>query len=232
MKMNFRVVLLVFLVVFFMVGATYLNVHSFESSSLKDTYNAGDLEIIQNTTSGTVPHTIQVINKGQKPVKVEVGQIFGSNSYQDMVVAEEMTINQNSSIYIRAYCFEPKQVAKPGEKLKPTGKASTEIIQVIEGSNLADSNSSLQAQLQIWTIVSGDNITTTTGEVPAVMKNQGLTSYQMSQLINQSRTNLAQTLGVSQGQLKDISSTSSVGSSISSSINGFFDWIKEAFNIT
>lgn len=224
--------MLVLVVLIFTVGGTYLNVHSFESSSLKDTYNAGDLEIIQNTTTGSVPHTIQVKNNAQKPVKVEMGQIFGSNSYQDMVVAEEKTVNQNSTMYISAYCYEPNQVAKPGEKLKPTGKASPELIQIIKNSNLADANSTLQAQIQIWIIVSGDKINTTSGKAQILMQNNSLTTAQMSQFINQSRSNLAQSLDVNEGELKNINPTSNPGTIVMSWVNGFFSWIKNAFNIT
>lgn len=228
--MNFRVILLVLVVLVFTAGGTYINVHSFEESSLENTFNAGNLEIIQNTSAGTVPHIVQVKNTAKKPVKVDVGQIFGSNTAQDMVIAEEKVVNQDSSIYIRAYCYEPYQEAKPGEKLRPTGKASTELLDVINSANLADNNATLIAQLKIWIIASGDNLTTNKGEVQVLLGNYSY--YQTQQLINQTRTNLAQNLNVTEEELKNIRPLSSVDLNPLNWIRGFFRWMNKAFNIS
>lgn len=229
--MNFRVILLVLLVLIFTVGGIYLNVTTFESRSLEDAYNAGDLEIIQDTTAGTVPHVVMIKNNGKRPVMVETGQILGSYGSQDIVVAEDRMVNHNSSSFIRGYCYEPGQKAKPGEKLKQTGKASPEMIEIIENSNLADSNSTIQAQLQVWVIVSKDNLNTTSGEASVLLENQGLSPIETSRLLNESRSNLAENLNVSEGELKNIQPTSTVISNVFDGIGGFFNWIKNAFNI-
>lgn len=229
--MNFRVILLVGLVLIFTVSGVYLSVLSFETNSLMNAYNQGDVDITQNTTAGTVPHVIQVKNNGKKPVMVKVGQIMGSNSFQDMVVAEDKVVNQNSSSLIRAYCYEPNQIANPGEKLKPTGKASSEIKQIIKQSNLVNSQNTTRTQLEIWIIVSGDNINTTSGEASVLLEKEGLSKTEISGLLNETRSDLAKNLNITEGELKNLKPTSSF-LDINAAVNGFIDLIKNAFNIS
>ncbi len=229
MGMNFRVILLVVLVLIFTTSGVYLNVLSFGANSLKDTYNDGDLEIIQNTTAGTVPHVVQVKNNGKKPVMVEAGQILLGESSQDMVAAESKRVNQNSSSYIRAYCLEPNQTANPGEKLKPGDKASTEIMHIIDNSNFADTQNTIRSQLQIWIILSGGNVDITQGEASALIKKQGISSAKITGELNEAKTSLIQALNITEGEIKDIKPSSSI--SIDDLINGFINWMKNAFNI-
>ena len=59
------------LVFIFTVFGVYLSVVSFESNSLITAFNDGNLEITQNTTAGTVPHVLMVVNSVKKPVMVE-----------------------------------------------------------------------------------------------------------------------------------------------------------------
>lgn len=227
--MNFRVILLVVLVLIFTVSGVYLNVLSFGANSLKDTYNDGDLEIIQNTTAGTVPHVIMVKNNGKKPVMVEAGQILLSESSQDMVAAESKRVNQNSSSYIRAYCLEPNQTATPGEKLKPKDMASSEIKQIIENSSFADAQNTTRTQLQIWIILSGGNVDITQGEAAALIEKQGINSAEITRQLNDAKTSLIQALNITEGEIKDIKPSSSIG--VDDLINGFINWMKNAFNI-
>lgn len=228
--MNFRVILLVVLVLIFTMSGVYLSVLSFESNSLTDAYKEGDLEIIQNTTAGTVPHVILVKNNGKNPVMVEVGQILESNSSQDLVVAEDKRVSQNSSSYIRAYCLQPNQTATPGEKLEPTEKASSKIKQIIENSNLADTQNATITQLQIWIIVSKDNLNTTSGEASVLLEKEGLTSTEISQLLNDTRSKLVKNLNITEGELKNLKPNSTMD--LNEIIDGIINWIKNAFNIT
>lgn len=227
--MNFRVILLVILVLIFTVSGAYLSVVSFEANSLQTAYGEGNLEITQNTTAGSVPHVVQVTNNGKKPVMVESGQILGSDSSQDLVAAEGKNINQNSSGYIRTYCYEPNQTATPGEKLNPKGKASSEIKHIIDNSKLADTKNTTLTQLQIWIMVSGDNLNLNQGEAQAFAKKQSITTAEMTEELNNARSSLLKFLNITEGEIKDIKTTSSMD--LGDLINGFINWIKNAFNI-
>jgi len=228
--MNLRVILLVILVLIFTVSGVYLSVLSFEATSLKEAYDNGNLEITLNTTAGTVPHVVMVTNNGKKPVMVESGQILGSESSQDLVAAESKRINQNSSGYIRAYCYEPNQTATPGEKLNPEGKASSEIKHIIDNSNLTNTQNTTLTQLQIWIIVSGDNLNINQGEASALVKKQTISTAEINRQLADARTHLLESLNITEGEIKDIKSDSSID--IGDLINGFIKWIKNAFNIT
>ncbi len=231
--MNFRVILLVILILLFTMSGIYLSVLSFEATSLKDTYNEGDLEIIQNTSTGTVPHVILVVNKGKKPVMVETGQILESNSSQDLVVAEDRRVNQNSSSFIRAYCFQPNQTATPGTKLIPDDMASSEIKQIIKNSNLADTQNTTRTQLQIWIIVSGNNLNIKSGEASYLIEKQGINNTEISKQLTEAKNNLVKSLNITEGELKNIKPNSSISiNDITNWINGFVKWIKNSFNIT
>jgi hypothetical protein len=227
--MNFRVILLVILVLIFTVSGVYLSVVSFETNSLITAYDEGNLEITQNTTAGSVPHVILVRNGGKKPVMVESGQILRSDNSQDLVAAESKRINQNTSDYVRAYCFEPNQTADPGAKLIPKDKASYEIKHIIDNSNNVDAENSTITQLQIWIIVSDDNVDITKGEVQAFMKKQSITTAEITEELNNARSSLLESLNITEGQIKDINPTSSMD--LGDLINGFINWIKNAFNI-
>lgn len=227
--MNFRVILLVILVLVFTVSGAYLSVASFQANSLKTAYDEGNLEITQNTTAGTMPHIVQVRNGGKKPVMVESGQILGSDDSQDMVAAESKRINQNSSDYIRAYCYEPNQTAVVGAILSPKAKASSEIKYLIDNSDIVDTDNATSTQLQIWILVSGDNVDTTSGEVQAFVRKQSISTSEITSELNDARTSLMESLNITEEEIKGLEPTSSTD--LGDLINGFINWIKSAFNI-
>ena len=230
--MNFRVILLVILVLIFTFSGIYLSMLSFDATSLKNSYGKGEVEIIQNTTAGTIPHVILVKNDGKQPIMVESGQILVSNSSQDLVVAEDIRVNQNSSSYIRAYCFEPNQTATPGSKLTPTDKASSDVQQLIKNSNLADQQNTTSTQLQIWILVSGDNVDLNSGEASVLLKNQNNNSTEIVNQFNEAKNNLLKNLNITEDQIKNIKTESTISSSdIVGWINEFINWIKTSFNI-
>ena len=230
--MNFRVILLVILVLIFTFSGIYLSVLSFEATSLSNSYNNGDVEIIQNTTAGTIPHVILVKNNGKKPIMVETGQILVSENSQDLVVAESKTVNQNSSSYIRAYCFQPNQTAVPGSKLKPTDKASPEVQQIVMNSNLADPQNTTRTQLEIWIIVSRNNVDLNSGEA-SVLQNQSINNTEIAAQLNEAKNNLLNNFNITEEELENIKPDNSIGSGdIISLINEFINWIKTSFNIS
>lgn len=231
--MNFRVILLVILVLIFTISGIYLSILSFEATSLKDSYNKGEMEIIQDTAAGTVPHVIMIKNNGKRPVMVETGQILVSDTSQDLVVAEDKMVKGNSSSYIRAYCFQPNQTATPGTKFTPTDKASKEIQQLIINSNLADPQNTTKTQLQIWIIVTKDHVDLNSGEVSVLMKNSSINNTEITNQINEAKENLLQNLNITEGEIQNIKGESSLGSGdIIGWINGFINWFKASFNIS
>jgi ARG and Rhodanese-Phosphatase-superfamily-associated Protein domain len=231
--MNFRVILLLILVLIFTLSGIYLSLLSFEATSLKESFNKGEVEIIQNTTAGTIPHVILVKNNGKRPIMVEMGQILASNTSQDLVVAEDKRVNQNSSSYIRAYCFQPNQTASPGTKLSPTDKASNEVKQLITNSNLADAQNTTRTQLQIWIIVSRNNIDLNSGEASLLTQNQSINNTEITTQLNEARTDLIKNLNLTDEELKNIKPESAIGSDdIIGWINEFINWIRTSFNIS
>lgn len=231
--MNIRAILLVLLVVIFSLGCVLFSFMSFDSNSLKDAYQEGNVEIIQNTTAGTVPHVIEIKNTGKKPLMVETGQILTSNSSQDMVVAQNKKINQNSSAEVKAYCFQPGQRAIPGSKLIPSNKATSQIKEVIKNSNLLDKNNATQTQLQIWILVSQDNVNLSSGEAIALMEKQGITSAKILQELSDARNNLIKTLNITTEDLKNMgnNSSSNILNELYNLITEFINWIKNSFGI-
>lgn len=231
--MNIRAILLVLLVILFSLGCVLFSFMSFDSNSLKDAYQEGNVEIIQNTTAGTVPHVIEIKNTGKKPLMVETGQILTSNSSQDMVVAQNKKINQNSSAEVKAYCFQPGQRAIPGSKLIPSNKATSQIKEVIKNSNLLDKNNATQTQLQIWILVSQDNVNLSSGEAIALMEKQGITSAKILQELSDARNNLIKTLNITTEDLKNMgnNSSSNILNELYNLITEFINWIKNSFGI-
>ncbi|MCE5214186.1 MAG: hypothetical protein LLF83_05640 [Methanobacterium sp.] len=230
--MNFRVILLVLIVFIFTLVCIIASNMYFESTSLKDTYNQGDVEITQNTAAGTIPHVVLVKNNGKKPIMVETGQILESNSSQDLVIAEYKKVNQNSSSYIMAYCFEPNQTAIPGAKLKPTDKASSDIQKIIKNTNLSDSQNTSQTQLQIWIMVSKNNLNINSGEAALFIEKQGNNTDEILKKVQNAKNNLIKSLNITEGDLKNLNTSSKISfNGILNLINEFINWIKYSFNI-
>jgi len=123
---------------------------------------------------------ILVKNNGKKPLMVKIGQILTSNTSQDLVVAEDKWITQNSSSHVKAYCFQPSQSATPGTKLIPTEMASSEIQQIITESNLEDTQNTTKTQLEIWIIVTGNKINVDSGEAASLMDKKGINNTEIT----------------------------------------------------
>ncbi len=81
-------------------------------------------------------------------------------------------MNQNSSSYHKAYCFQPNQTATPGAKLKPTDKASAEIKKIIKNTNLSDNQNTTQNTTANMDMVSKNNLKIDTGEASVLLEKQ------------------------------------------------------------
>ena len=226
--MNLRVILLVFVIFIFAIGFGVMSYSQSLGVPLKQAYDEGKVTIVQNTTAGTVPHVVVVHNNGTKPVKLQKGDILKSNSSQDLVIAENDKVPQNSTGNVSAYCFEPGQEAVQGAKLSPSATtASTQIKQIIDNSNPSDLQNATSTQLQIWTVVSGGNLNIYSGEPAALVDNQGITFSKLRQELANARSSVMTMFNVNSEGLTNLSQNSTTTSSgVQGVFNDFMSWIK------
>lgn len=222
--MNFRLVILIFLVVLFAAGTGYLSYSQSTGIPLKEAYDSGNVVITQNTSAGTVPHQVVVANNGRDPIKVQVGDVLIANSSQDLVVAENKTVSTNSSEMVYAYCLDPSTQAVVGSKLKANGTSSNAIKQVIAGSNIHDLTNATNAQLEIWILSEGVNFNIYSGEPVALVNTQKITYTTLKQMVNTAKSNLAAQFNVKVDNIKNINQNSTQNSE--GTIKGVYHWFK------
>ncbi len=235
--MNLRVILLVFVVILFFLASVLISFVSFETNSLSQGYQDGNVQLIQSTPAGTIPHIIIVKNNGKGPVMVESGQILTSNTSQNLVVAEDKVVEQNSSESLKAYCFEPNQSAVPGSNLTPTSQASTQVKTLIKNSNPNNIQNATQTQLEIWILVTKDNVNINVGEAPGLVQQQQISYSKLNQDIGTAKNNLISSFNISSSEIGNLNQTSSqinlnnIVNNAFNWINRFVDWVKTTLGI-
>jgi hypothetical protein len=222
--LNFRLVILIFLVVLFAAGTGYLSYSQSTGIPLKEAYDSGNIVITQNTSAGTVPHQVVVANNGRDPVKVQVGDVLTANSSQNLIVAENKTVSTNSSEMVYAYCLDPSTQAVVGSKLKANGTASNAIKQVIDSSNIHDLTNATNAQLEIWILTDGVNFSIYNGEPVALVNAQKISYTTLKQMVNTAKSNLASQFNVKADNIKNINQNSTQGSE--GTLKGVYHWFK------
>ncbi|MTK63295.1 MAG: hypothetical protein F8N15_01865 [Methanobacterium sp.] len=222
--MNFRLVILIFLVVLFAAGTGYLSYSQSTGIPLKEAYDSGNVVITQNTSAGTVPHQVVVANNGRDPIKVQIGDVLIANSSQDLVVAENKTVSTNSSEMVYAYCLDPSTQAVVGSELKANGTSSNAIKQVIAGSNIHDLTNATNAQLEIWILSEGVNFNIYSGEPVALVNTQKISYTTLKQMVNTAKSNLASQFNVKVDNIKNINQNSTQNSE--GTIKGVYHWFK------
>jgi hypothetical protein len=173
--MSIRLVFLIFVIVIFAAGTGFLSYSQSTGISLTQAYTDGNVLITQVTPAGSIPHHVNITNSGNEPIDVQIGDELVSNSSQNLVIAQNITINKNSSAIVSAYCIQPSQRAVPGVKLTVNGTSSNAVIQVIEGSNMNDINNATDTQVQIFILTTGANFYIYSGEPVAEVTNQSIT---------------------------------------------------------
>ncbi|MGA2676589.1 MAG: ARPP-1 family domain-containing protein [Methanobacterium sp.] len=235
--MNLRVILLVFVVILFVLISILISFISFENNSLSQGYQDGNVQIIQSTPPGTIPHIIIVKNNGKKPVMVESGQILTSNISQNLVVAEDTLVEQNSSESVKAYCYEPNQSAVPGSNLTPSSQASAPVETIIRNSNPSNIQNATLTQLQIWILVTKDNVNINSGEAPSLVQTQQISDSQLNQDISNAQNNLITTFNISSSEIGNLNQTSSqinlnyIITDAYNWINIFVNWVRNSLGI-
>ncbi len=235
--MNLRVILLVFVVILFVLISILISFVSFENNSLSQGYQDGNVQIIQSTPSGTIPHIIIVKNNGKKPVMVESGQILTSDISQNLVVAEDEVVDQNTSESVKAYCYEPNQSAVPGSNLKPSNQASAPIETLIRNSNPSNIQNATQTQLQIWILITKDNVNINSGEAPSLVQTQQISDSQLNQDISNAKNNLMTTFNISSSEIGNLNQNSSqinlnyIITDAYNWVNIFVNWVRSSLGI-
>lgn len=222
--MSIRLVFLIFVIVIFAAGTGFLSYTQSTGIPLAQAYTDGNVVITQVTPAGSIPHHLNITNNGNEPINVQIGDVLISNSSQNLVIAQNETVNKNSSDIVSAYCIQPSQRAVPGVKLEVNGTSSNAVKQVIEGSNPNDLTNATSTQVQIFILTSGVNFYIYSGEPVAEVSNQSITYTKYRQLVTASSAALATRFNVSVNNIGNINQNQTSNST--DSVNGFLNWVK------
>jgi len=222
--MSIRLVFLIFVIVIFAAGTGFLSYSQSTGIPLAQAYTDGNVVITQVTPAGSIPHYVNITNNGNEAIDVQVGDVLISNSSQNLVIAQNDTINKNSSDIVSAYCIQPTQRAVPGVKLTVNGTSSNAIIQVIEGSNPNDLNNVTNTQVQIFILTSGVNFYIYSGEPVAEVLNQSITYTNYRQTVAAAAAALASKFNVTVNNISSINQNQTANSV--DSLNSFLNWFK------
>jgi hypothetical protein len=229
MILNIRLVFLILVIVVFATGTGFISYSQSNGIPLKQAYDNGNVIIIQNTSAGTVPHQVNITNNGRDPIKVQTGDVLTSNSSQNLVIAENISVKQNSTEQINAYCLDPSNQAIAGAKLHSSGTSSNAIKQVIYSSNLKDTTNATNAQVQIWILTSGVNFNIYSGEPVALVSTQKINYTKLRQIVSDAKSALASKFNIKVDDIKNINQNGT--SSSGGIIDGFMNWLKSATGI-
>jgi hypothetical protein len=229
--MNIRVIFLLTVLMVFAVGCGAFSFLSSGGITLGQAYDNNQVEIIQNTAAGTVPHNVTIKNNGTKPVVVEKGTILKSKESQDLVIIDDKKISLNANDTVRAYCIEPDEKAVPGKTLTPSGTVSSQIKQIIDTSNPSDLQNATKSQLQIWIIVGKGAVDPYTGEASALVQNQKIKYYQLQEKLNTAKNDVMTIFNLNNETIQNLSSTSESSSSVNTWLSDIRQWIRNNFKI-
>ncbi|MDI6643505.1 MAG: hypothetical protein QME14_00475 [Methanobacteriaceae archaeon] len=228
--MNIRVIFVVSIIIAFALGTGIWSYLSVQGLDINQAYEAGSLEIFQNSSAGSLPHEVTIKNNGPESVKIKIGDTLISSNSENMVIAEDRIITPDSAVNIKTYCLEPEKRALSGEKLVPTNNSSRRIIQIIRDSNPQDLEGSLKAQLQIWVLVSGGNLNIYRAEPYALRQNQGLSYTEMQNNVSEAKIEVMTKFNLTEEQLKNVQNLSDTDQG-QSWIDGIIIWIRTNIGI-
>ncbi|MDO8869758.1 MAG: hypothetical protein Q7V10_03300 [Methanobacteriaceae archaeon] len=208
--MNYRIILVLMVICLFAVGLGAMNFISAKGLTLDEAYNAGNVVITQQTPAGTIPHEINIQNKGKNPVNVQKGTILSSKDSQDLVIARDEVVSPNTKITVPAYCIEPDQKAIENKKLTVSGLAPQVITEIASSSNPENPSDALNAQLKIWTIVGGPDFNIYTGEVAAVSQKQDISFYDIKGNLSNAKIEVMTKFNLTADQMNNVNINSSI----------------------
>ncbi|CEA14052.1 MULTISPECIES: ARPP-1 family domain-containing protein [Methanobacterium] len=229
--MNMRLILLIAVVVVFAAGSGAMSFLSGGGVTLEQAYDNQQVDIIQNTAAGSIPHNITVKNNGTKPLVVDKGTILKSKESQDVVIITDKKINPNSNDTVLAYCIEPDQKAVTGSSLYPSGTASSQVKEIIDSSNPTDLQNATQAQLQIWVIVTKGNVNVYSGEAMAVVQNQKTKYYQLQEKVETAKKNVMSRFNLTSEGVKNMSFSVESDNSANTWVADLRQWFKNTVGV-
>lgn len=229
--MNMRLILLIAVVVVFVAGSGAMSFLSGGGVTLEQAYDNQQVDIIQNTAAGSIPHNITVKNNGTKPLVVDKGTILKSKESQDVVIITDKKINPNSNDTVLAYCIEPDQKAVTGSSLYPSGTASSQVKEIIDSSNPTDLQNATQAQLQIWVIVTKGNVNVYSGEAMAVVQNQKTKYYQLQEKVETAKKNVMSRFNLTSEGVKNMSFSVESDNSANTWVADLRQWFKNTVGV-
>lgn len=229
--MNIRVILLIMIVVLFAAGCGAMSFLSGGGTTLEQAYDNKQVEIVQNTAAGAIPHNVTIKNNGTKPLMVDKGTILKSKESQDLVIINDKKINPNNNDTVQAYCIEPDQKAVPGATLNPSGTVSNQIKQIIDSSNPSDLQNATQSQMQIWIIVNKGNVDVYSGEAMAVVQTQKTKYYQLKEKLDTAKANVMTRFNLTSEAIQNISFTADSDNSANTWISDSRQWFKNNLGI-
>ena len=229
--MNIRVILLIMVVVLFAAGCGAMSFLSGGVITLEQAYDNKQVEIVQNTSAGAIPHNVTINNNGTKPVMVDKGTILKSKESQDLVIINDKKINPNSSDTVNAYCIEPDQKAVSGATLYPSGTVSNQIKQIIDSSNSSDLQNATQSQMEIWVIASKGDVDVYSGESMAVVQTQKTKYYLLKEKLDTAKTDVMTRFNLTSDAIQNVSVTSDSDNSANTWISDIRQWVKNTLGI-
>ncbi len=229
--MNVRLVLLIVLVFAFAGGCGAVSFLSGGGITLEQAYDIKQVEIIQKTTAGTIPHNVTIKNNGTKPIVVDKGTSLKSKESQDLVIIEDKKVSPGSNDTVKAYCIEPETKAIPGATLTPSGMVSNQIKQIIDTSNPSDLQNATQSQLQIWIIVGKGQVDPYTGEAMAVVQTQKIKYYQLQEKLNTAKNEVMVRFSLTAESIQNLSSTADSNNQATTWLGDLRQWIRSTLGI-
>ncbi|MGF7118430.1 hypothetical protein [Methanobacterium oryzae] len=202
--MNIRVTGIVLIVILFALTSGYMSYSVSSGDALNEVYNKENIQIIQSTSAGTVPHEINIKNNGNNAIKVKKGEVLSSSISPDMILAEDKTIVPNSNETVKAFSLEPSKRVNVGSKLLPVNTTYDSLNQVINEFNSSDKQSAINTQLEIWIIMSGGSLNPYTGEPVDMVEKNDITWSKLRQNISDAKTNIMNTFNVNESEVSNL----------------------------
>lgn len=202
--MNIRVASIVFIVVLFALTSGYMSYSVSSGETLNEVYNKENIQVIQSTSAGTIPHEVNVKNNGNNAIKIKKGEMLASSVSPDMIIAEDKTVEPNSNQTVKAYSLEPSERAKVGSKLLPVNTTYDSLNQIISESNPSDKQNASTTQLEIWIIMSGGNLNPYTGEPVDMVEKNDIKWTNFRQNISDAKTSIMNTFNINESEISSL----------------------------
>ncbi|CDG65000.1 MAG: hypothetical protein PWQ15_1165 [Methanobacterium sp.] len=224
--MNMRLILLIAVVVVFAISSGAMSFLSGGGVTLEQAYDNQQVDIVQSTAAGSIPHNLTIKNNGTKPVVVDKGTILKSKESQDLVIITDKKINPNNNDTVLAYCIEPDQKAIKGSSLYPSGTVSPQIKEIIDSSNPTDLQNATQAQLEIWVIVTKGNVDVYSGEAMAVVENQKTKYYLLKEKVETAQDNVITRFNLTPEEVTNMSFSVKSDNNANTWFSDLMQWFK------